>query len=997
MLDTRSRLLALLLLLSAVVNACSCGDRPTTGLAPKLVVTGGATPAGTELLVDLGAVAVGRTGERIVRLRNEGTAPLELQPFALEAPFSAKQLPAALPIGGEVELQVGFAPLRPGPVQARRQLVSNGGSFELLFRGEGVAAAVACEPRVVDLGNAVVGERVERTVTCTNHSTVEARLHVQTPEGPDAGAFDHERSFEEDPLLLAPGASGSFVVLGVPQRLGRHEATLAILDGASTTAHLSLAMTGNQAAFALEPQGCIDFGFVAPDAVVEQALLLRNLGSAPLAIDSLALAAADYAIVGATAPFTIPADDPDTAAAENEQPITVRFAPSELGRRDGTLRIGTDDPRNPEVEVCLRGFAGGPVLACNPGAVDFGKSAIDVPLVRHLLCSNVGVAVPGTEEDDLHVRSVGTSTEPFTAAVVGGIDPAGYPVGAAFTVAITWSPFDEGIDAGELQIETNEPRTLAVPITGEALDLLPCSLQIDPVALDFGLRPPGSEATLRTVLHNVGRGPCLLRDVAVQGEGFALDGDPRDAITLESGERLLLPVRFTAGRSAVEGSLDLVASDPAQPNRSVPLRGAGMEGCLRMVPERLDFGTLTPGCSSVAREVQLVNACPGAVTVESVALDAGTPFTVAQAALPAQLLAGDVLRLTANFAPQAEGTFEHLLRVRTDESATAFTLPLVGHAAHDADQIDSWIQENDNAVDVLLVIDNSGSMAGEQQALADNLPALLDWAQTQGTDFQIGVTTTGLASEGGGCPGGVDGGEDGRLYPVDNSHPRILTPSTPDLAAHYAFNTQVGTCHGSEMGLEAATRALSSPVIDNADDPRHVHPNDGNLGFLREEASLSVIFVSDDDDHSVGAGGAFFQLLLGLKDFDPSRVSAHAIVGMVEGCDQVAAIGTRYLDVVRRAGGVAQDICTSDWVSTLQAIGTGAFATRDRFPLRGLPADENGDGTIDEAELDVRVGGTVVPQARWSYDVERNQVVFLPQARPEPGDLVEVQYRMACL
>lgn len=989
--SNRLRVIALLLL-PLLVHACACSDGEVTERAPRLVLEQGAERAGEAWLVDFGAVGVGASAEKLVLVRNAGSTPLRLEKAEPEAPFALEEPPAILAAGASAVLRLRFAPERPGPRSARLAFASNGGGLAIDLRGTGVSPQVTCAPLSIDFGNVVIGSHAQRTIACTNHANVKTALRANATEGPNARAFSHDRI---DAVPLAPGDSVEITVTASPGDTGALSASFAIEADGTTVANVALAAMGQGASLQLEPDGCLDFGFVLPGAEAERTLTVRNLAASPLEIRSATLqGAADFSL-GAAAPAVLPTDDPATGERENEWTISLRFSPVELGAREGTFRLATSDARDPVIDVCLRGFGGGPVLTCGASGIDFGQGAIDVPLVRHLVCTNTGADAPGTEEDNLRVLGVSTATDEFAAAIEGGVPGDGYPAGAAFVVTVTWLPRDEGIDADALTLATNEPAIRTVPIAGEALDLLPCGLRMQPEALHFGRLPPGLTAELDALLHNVGRGPCLLRDVIVDGAGFSLAEPAPSAITLAAGETTRLRVRFTPGDGEATGALRFVASDPAAPQRTIPLSGSGLRGCLRIVPERLDFGLLAPGCSTTQRSVRLFNTCPGPVTVASAST--ASPFAITGGALPIELLEGDAATLQLTYAPQREGSDRALLQVATSEGGAAFTVPLEGRAAHDADQIDRWIQQNDNAVDVLLVIDNSGSMASEQEEIAANLPSLLEYAQTQGTDFQIGVTTTGVYSEGGGCPGGANGGEDGRLFPVDGSHPRILTRTTPDLAAHYAHNTQVGICHGNEQGLEAAYRALSSPVIDHADDPRHPAPNDGNAGFVRSDASLSIVFVSDDDDHSPTRAGSYYDHFLSLKGWDPSRVSVHAIVGMDETCEDIANVGERYLDVVARSGGRAHDICTDDWRATLRSIGTAAFATRDRFPLSGVPAETNGDGVIGAAELDVRVNGFVVQANRWSYDPAGNQVIFHPLARPEAGDQVEVRYRMACL
>src|SRR5690606_22983653 len=149
--------------------------------------------------------------------------------------------------------------------------------------------------------------------------------------------------------------------------------------------------------------------------------------------------------------------------------------------------------------------------------------------------------------------------------------------------------------------------------------------------------------------------------------------------------------------------------------------------------------------------------------------------------------------------------------------------------------------------------------------LVGAIPAFIAAARARNVDLRVAVTTTGIEPASPACPGGAMGGEAGRVFPVDNARPRIVSLSTPNVEAILQENVQVGQCAFVEQGFEALRRALSSPLVNNADDPRTPTPNDGNAGFLRDEAALAVIFVGDEDDHSPDDVATYVDWLRALK------------------------------------------------------------------------------------------------------------------------------------
>jgi hypothetical protein len=358
---------------------------------------------------------------------------------------------------------------------------------------------------------------------------------------------------------------------------------------------------------------------------------------------------------------------------------------------------------------------------------------------------------------------------------------------------------------------------------------------------------------------------------------------------------------------------------------------------------------------------------------------------------PVTLEAGQQFRVHATYAPPEEGEDLAALRFSLGDGAL-YTASLMGRAADNADKTDSFIQEPGAKVDVLFVLDNSGSMMEEQQSLGANFAAFMSSAITSGVDYHLGVTTTGLDPSSGGwsqCGGGAEGGENGRLFPVDGSTPRIITPQTPNAPGVFATNTHVGVCHWNEQGLDAAYRALSEPLLHSLDDPRTPQLADGNGGFLREEARLALIFLSDEEDFSSQPVSFYETYFKSLKDNDPGKLSVSAIVGPrdLSTCSTASSSGTRYIQLAEATGGVVESICTPNWAESLKKLSDTTFGPKRRFPLSEVP--------VDPAQISVSVNGAAVT-AGWHYDAVTNSILFDVGAAPPPGAYIDVTYPLGC-
>jgi hypothetical protein len=215
-------------------------------------------------------------------------------------------------------------------------------------------------------------------------------------------------------------------------------------------------------------------------------------------------------------------------------------------------------------------------------------------------------------------------------------------------------------------------------------------------------------------------------------------------------------------------------------------------------------------------------------------------------------------------------------------------------------------------VDILFVIDNSGSMAEEQASLRANFAKFMDVLATiEGgiPNVHIGVTTSNLgqsASDGVGAAGFgtqcAGKGDDGALRGGAQINGRFIVDEegsvgtrkrnySGTLADAFASIADVGTggC-GIEQHMAAAQRALVNPV---------------NAGFLRPSAKLAVIFIADEDDCSLSHKSLFEGTLDGsVVNFRCTQESIEcegggldlSIPGLRTGCSP--RVGSPYLNDV---------------------------------------------------------------------------------------------------
>ena len=211
-------------------------------------------------------------------------------------------------------------------------------------------------------------------------------------------------------------------------------------------------------------------------------------------------------------------------------------------------------------------------------------------------------------------------------------------------------------------------------------------------------------------------------------------------------------------------------------------------------------------------------------------------------------------------------------------------------------------------VDILFVIDNSLSMEEEQDELADNFPRFIEVLEgIEGglPNVHIGVVSTDVGAgqivPGAGC---TQIGDDGGLQavargscqaPGDRFIEDIADPDDPDVRIRnydpavasledtFSCIARLGTLGcGFEAPLESMYRALK--------DEKGL-----NTGFLRDDAFLAVVFITDEDDCSF-ANSKMFDDPRGTLDDPLGPLSSFRCFEFGVQCSQVAdprAPGTR--------------------------------------------------------------------------------------------------------
>ncbi len=568
---------------------------------------------------------------------------------------------------------------------------------------------------------------------------------------------------------------------------------------------------------------------------------------------------------------------------------------------------------------------------------------------------------------------------------------------SAISVPVRITPNGLGTRRFEVSIPSNDPDEPVTVITviANSVNLPPCEVEVQPVALDFGAMNSGSKE-LAFTLRNRLTGPndsCMISNLGVAaqtlGVSFSLP-NAMTSFTIGPGERRLLPVRATVTALpsstplVVDGAIRFNLADPIRPQVQIPVRATVAQTCLVIGPSSSDFGTVATNCASSTRTFQVTNLCVTDVVISATSMinaefSAPTNIPSGTRVMPG----GSPVSFSLRYRPVDVGVDRGSFVLTTNRNAQVLTyvVPLAGNGSVDGVNVDTFSTPTNPKADVLLVIDDSCSMTDRQDALAQGMNALLAYANVSSVDFHVGVTNTELS--------GPTAAQAGLLHATQNGQ-KILTPSTPNLSTQFSQLVNVGTMGFHESCMDPATRALTPP---NINDPAK------NAGFLRDDASLAVICFTDARDQAPFSPAFYLNQLLNLKA--PGQFT-YNVMGPFwptppAGCVYDDPNDGSHQTMATQTGGVIEDICSPNWSLALGRLGKRAFGDGSGTYFLKVRPD------LSNTVIEVRVDGVLVPSVDpqrntqvWSYDPTSNAVIFEPIFVPQPGQMVTITYTGSC-
>jgi hypothetical protein len=282
-----------------------------------------------------------------------------------------------------------------------------------------------------------------------------------------------------------------------------------------------------------------------------------------------------------------------------------------------------------------------------------------------------------------------------------------------------------------------------------------------------------------------------------------------------------------------------------------------------------------------------------------------------------------------------------------------------------------------NKIDILWVIDNSGSMLTKQQNLATSFNSFMNLFTSKNYDFRMTIVTTDTYA----TPGGQNGNFQGT--------PTVISNSTPSFSTVFQTNVVVGSTGAADAkGLDAINLALSSAKLAGV-----------NTGFIRSDAHLAVIILSDADDNDSTATAASTHAF--LKTLKPNTIDAntgreresfsvHAAIDDQTNPGPTPCAGSedgvKFRQLANLANGTRMDICASNFSSGLTNLSESIASFISQVLLKSTPQVDT---------IEVAINGAAIAKNStngWSYQSTGNKIIFHGTAIPADNASISVTY-----
>jgi hypothetical protein len=491
------------------------------------------------------------------------------------------------------------------------------------------------------------------------------------------------------------------------------------------------------------------------------------------------------------------------------------------------------------------------------------------------------------------------------------------------------------------------------------------NIQVMPSTLNFGHLDAGTGESKSQIvtITNIGNENLRLSQVALYSTDLVYTITPPHLTTLKPDQATRVTITYIPRTYESNSNQIIISSnDPVDSIVTVPIIGQSSAPVVEIDPLYYDFGTTYIGCYAetivnisnvgdsnlIISDIQYYVSYPPELSIE---IDTTThgPF-------PWTLEPNEIRKATIYHEPWDIQEDSGFIEVHSSDPATPVAVSnQEAMGDYYAWNSDFYEQEEVANADILFVIDNSCSMHGHQTNLKNNFASFIGVFAGSGVDYQLAFITTDNENF-------VDGA--------------IIRSTDADPIG--AVNTLIDSIGISGSGWEKGLQESYEATLPGAD------AGPGSA-FLRSDARLVIIFVSDERDGSTTTSSMTYAdyttHFLSLKNLS-DELSVNAVAGdYPSGCSSPwAQFGDGYYDVVTDLGGTFMSICATDYGLQMETLASDSIL-RSAFELSEVPIEES---------IVVTVDGYVT--SAWTYNAIENAIYFDASSVPAPASEIYIDY-----
>lgn len=271
------------------------------------------------------------------------------------------------------------------------------------------------------------------------------------------------------------------------------------------------------------------------------------------------------------------------------------------------------------------------------------------------------------------------------------------------------------------------------------------------------------------------------------------------------------------------------------------------------------------------------------------------------------------------------------------------------------------------SIDILFVVDNSGSMSSIQQNVAKNASLFMkQFALNSAIDWKIGVVST-------------DDTENPYLGFDQSFDSSLIVKGDPS-----SFDRVVDTFSESILDL-GISGSPNEYIFYNT--VRHIK-NSGVNSFLRSNAHLVVIMITDEKEHTLEQYPANQYSVDAVINTLTNEISSNSVLRFygalnfddLSGCNDIdyyddLYAGSPYEDIISQTSGFVISACLADFGNQLARIGED-IATLIKVPRLALLNRPKINTIVIKYKGEILKPGRLEDGGVWYYDYQTNTINF---------------------